>query len=50
MQPWTWFGRLETWLLLGSAWIAIAVLSALAFGVVAKVGRGRDSNLGRGRK
>jgi len=41
MHSLTLFGHWHIWALLGSAWLALGLLSALAFGVIAKVGRGR---------
>jgi len=35
------FGNLSTWLMLIGAWVAIGTLTALALGVIARVGRGR---------
>lgn len=35
-----WLGHYHAWLLLGSVWIALGLLSALALGLVARVGKG----------
>ena len=37
-----WFGHLDTWLLLGSAWVGLGALVALAFGIIARVGKGKE--------
>jgi len=36
------FGHWYTWALLMGAWVEIGALAALAFGVIARVGKGED--------
>jgi len=35
-----WFGNLSIWLMLGAAWVAIAIVTGTVFAVIARVGRG----------
>jgi hypothetical protein len=37
-----WFGNLSAWLLLGSAWVGLGALTALALGLIARVGKGKE--------
>jgi hypothetical protein len=39
------WGHWQTWLLLGAVWVALGLLSALALGVIARVGHGRRKRL-----
>lgn len=41
------FGHWHTWLLLGSAWVALAALTVLAFSVIARVGAWRERRGGK---
>jgi len=41
------FGNLETWLLLGAAWLALGALMALLLGLIARVGAWRERGDGK---
>ena len=42
-----WFGHWQTWILLGSAWLGLGALMALAFGLIARVGAWRERREGK---
>ena len=41
MMPLTWLGHWHTWALILGAWGGLGLLTALALGVIAKVGAGQ---------
>lgn len=41
------FGHWQTWLMLLAVWVSLGALTAIAFGLIARVGKGRE---GRGGK
>lgn len=41
------FGDWQTWLLLAVAWLALGALANIAFGLIARVGKGRERRGGR---
>jgi hypothetical protein len=43
----TWFGHLETWLLLIGVWLGFGALAALALGLIARVGAWRERGGGK---
>lgn len=43
MMP-TWFGHWQAWILLVLAWLALGALSALALGLIARVGAWRNGD------
>ena len=42
-----WFGHPSTWLLLALVWLALGVLSAITFGLLARVGAWKERRGGK---
>lgn len=36
MNPMTWFGHWQTWLLLGVGWLIVSIITSLIFGAIAR--------------
>lgn len=36
------FGHWQTWVLLAAAWIGLGALTAIAFGIIARMGEGEE--------
>ena len=38
----TLFGHLSAWLLIGLSWLTLSLIASLAFGLIARVGKGKE--------